>query len=545
MNAQSQHSPLPEVPFRIVSKSIGQGAYASIRKAIPLEQPKPVFAVKLIHKAYAARYGRINAKQLALEVSLHSHIGRHQNIIHFYSTGEDLVWRWIAMELAEGGDLFDKIEADEGVGEDVAHFYFTQLISAVSYMHSKHVAHRDIKPENILLSATGDLKLADFGLATLFQYHGKTKLSKTVCGSPPYVAPEILACNGEMLSKEEAGGYAADQADIWSCGIVLFVLLVGNTPWDQPDITNWEFEEYVHNNGRCTSDIWQRLPHDSLSLLRAMIKIEPQSRFTLEDVRRHPWYTRRNLYLGPDGRLSSPISLATKMLESLRIDFSQEPLASQSSQMSTEAMDIDSNAQFRLAFTQPETPLNGLLLDWERPPRLVANERMSASQPSAANDNTLTSVPQSQRWEILSEDPSMSQFSAIPAVPLSLTQNAQKFRDIVPSHSLTRFFSPLPFSLLLPLLSESLHRLGVPSPPFSYGASENREEAAWLKVKTVDGRACGMSGDIVVEQRGRGSEGILEVRFVKTKGDPVEWRRFFKKIAVLCKDGVYKPGSRV
>ena len=74
------------------------------------------------------------------------------------------------MELAEGGDLFDKIESDVGVGEDVAHLYFTQLISAMTYMHSKGVGHRDLKPENILLSAEGNLKIADFGLATLFEY---------------------------------------------------------------------------------------------------------------------------------------------------------------------------------------------------------------------------------------------------------------------------------------------------------------------------------------------------------------------------------------
>ena len=90
----------------------------------------------------------------------------HQNIIQFLANGEDQIWTWIAMELAEG-DLFDKIEADKGIGEDIAHFYFSQLISAVGYMHSRGVAHRDIKPENILL-ADGDLKLADFGLAVLY-----------------------------------------------------------------------------------------------------------------------------------------------------------------------------------------------------------------------------------------------------------------------------------------------------------------------------------------------------------------------------------------
>jgi len=129
-----------------------------------------------------------------MEVSLHSHIGQHPNIIEWFATGEDAVWKWIAMEYAEGGDLFDKIEADTGVSEDIAHFYFTQLISGVSYMHSKGVGHRDIKPENILLSESGNLKIADFGLATLFEYNGSRKLSTTMCGSPPYIAPEVISC---------------------------------------------------------------------------------------------------------------------------------------------------------------------------------------------------------------------------------------------------------------------------------------------------------------------------------------------------------------
>ncbi|EDN08705.1 conserved hypothetical protein [Histoplasma mississippiense (nom. inval.)] len=156
------------------------------------------------------------------------------------------------MELAEGGDLFDKIEADEGVGEDVAHVYFCQLVNAVGYMHSKGVAHRDIKPENILLSANGNLKIADFGLATLYEYRGETKLSTTLCGSPPYIAPEVIKCSNR---------------------VVLFVLLVGNTPWDSPTDDSYEFVEYVKTNAKPSDELWERLPTAALSLLRGMMKV--------------------------------------------------------------------------------------------------------------------------------------------------------------------------------------------------------------------------------------------------------------------------------
>ncbi|KZF22123.1 serine/threonine-protein kinase chk1 [Xylona heveae TC161] len=522
--SQSQLTLPADLPFRVISKTIGQGAYAFIRKAIPLEQSEPVFAVKFIHKASAIKHGRITAKQLLLEVSLHHHIGFHQNIVQLFDYGQDANWQWVAMELAEGGDLFDKIEADEGVGEDIAHFYFTQLIGAVSFMHSKHVAHRDIKPENILLSASGDLKLADFGLATLTRHKGHVKPSTFICGSPPYIAPEVLACGSMSRTTHHSGavGYLGDLVDIWSSGVVLFVLLVGNTPWDQPTEASPEFQEYLETNGRTTDTLWDNLPPETLSLLRGMMRVDPASRFTLEDIRRHPWFTRPNPYMSPNGRVNNPVSLATKMLESLKIDLNKPFTASQSTQAS-DNMDTDGfDLSTKLASTQPETPVSDMLFDWERPARMEANDGWKS-------------------WDRLVEDPTLSQFSATPTVPLSLTQHAQRFRDIVPSHSLTRFLSHLSFSLLLPLISEALGRLGVPVSNIPQSALEGREDMTWIKIVTVDGRACGLRGDVVVERMWGDAEGLLEVRFIKAKGDPLEWRRFFKKVVVLCKDGVYIP----
>ncbi|TVY12612.1 Serine/threonine-protein kinase chk1 [Lachnellula arida] len=539
---QSQLDPLPnDLPFRIISKTIGRGAYASIKKAIPPTDTSPVFAVKFIHKAYAVKHGRISAKQIAMEVSLHSHIGQHPNIIEWFATGEDPIWKWIAMEYAEGGDLFDKIEADVGVSEDIAHFYFTQLISGVNYMHSKGVGHRDIKPENILLSDSGNLKIADFGLATLFEYRGDTKLSTTMCGSPPYIAPEVITCSRSTQSRNtpKASGYAANQVDIWSCGVVLFVLLVGNTPWDEPTSASWEFEEYTGKKGRSTDDLWQKLPATILSLLRGMMNVDTKQRFGFEQIKRHPWYTRKNPLLTSDGKMTDPLGLATQMLEGLRIDFSQQPTASQRPRQSQDAMDIDIKPRF--SFTQPETPINDVMFDWERPPRANATT-FSSSQPTHLHDGgiaTMTNGLAGHPFESLADEPSMSQFTPAPSVPLSLTQHARRFRDIVPNYSLTRFFSHLSSHLLLQLLSDALHQLNVPIPPVSQ--MQGRHHAGWIKVKTVDGRQCSLSGDIVVDTYISGEAELLEVRFVKVKGDPLEWRRFFKNVVVLCKDGVYVP----
>jgi len=508
----------------------------SIKKAAPLNAPKPIFAVKFIHKEFAVRHGHLTPKQLQLEITLHHRLEHHANIIQFFSTGEDLTWRWIAMELAEGGDLFDKIESDVGIGQDVAHFYFTQLVSAVSYMHFKGVGHRDIKPENILLSAEGNLKIADFGLATLFEYNGVKKLCKTSCGSPPYTAPEVVTCDTRVAQKQ-GGGYYGDFVDIWSCGVVLFVLLVGNTPWDEPLDRSYEFNEYVKTNGRPDDELWHNLPTETLSLLRGMMRVNPQERFSLADVRRHPWFTRKNQYLSPEGKLENPIALATQMFDIMKIDFSQDPMASQRSHRSADLMDIDSQDwKANVASTQPETPSNDIEFDWERPPGVVTNVGVSASQPVAP------SLLRSGSWdERLAEEPSMSQFSVTPSVPLSRTQFARQFRDIVPSHSLTRFFSHWPLATLYEAISEALHRLGIPAPALPRSEIEATDGVTWIKLRTSDTRNCPLNGDIVVERLPGFDDNMFEVNFVKAKGDPVEWRRLFKKVVVLCKDAVFKP----
>ncbi|KAJ5606516.1 hypothetical protein N7510_009297 [Penicillium lagena] len=529
----SQLAPLPtDVPFRIVSKTIGQGAYACIKKACPLTSETPVFAVKYVHKDYAARHGKISARQLQLEVTVHRHVSGHKNIIEFYQTGEDEIWRWIAMELAEGGDLFDKIEADEGVGEDIAHVYFSQLASAVSFMHSKGVGHRDIKPENMLLTADGNLKIADFGLAALFEYKGTRKLSTTFCGSPPYIAPEVVTCSTRGQTK--GAGYHPDLVDIWSCGIVLFVLLAGNTPWDSPTDDSYEFHEYMATKARTTDELWQRLPPATLSLLRGMLAVDPKNRFSLEDVRRHPWYTRSNKFLSDEGKLRDPINLATSMFESLHIDFNQDPLSQnrKNARRGSDPMDMDMDEQSagQISSTQPEMLGGSMLMDWDSPQ--LASEVFSSTQPAGkpftSQDHYLANH--------LEDEPSMSQFSQQPSVPVSRTQNAQRFQDIVPSRPMTRFFSAWELKLLVPLICEALHRLGVPvpaMPPVGLG-----DTSAMVRVVAKDGRMCPLQGKVLFECV---SEGLFEVEFVKIKGDPLEWRRFFKKVAILCKDAIFKP----
>jgi serine/threonine-protein kinase CHEK1 len=489
--------------------------------------------VKLIHKGYAVKHGRVSAKQIAMEVSLHSHVGQHPHVIEWFATGEDTNWRWIAMEYAQGGDLFDKIEADVGVSEDIAHVYFSQLVSGVSFVHSKGVAHRDLKPENLLLSAGGDLKIADFGMATMFEYKGQRKTSATLCGSPPYIAPEVLSANKAK--------YSPDLVDIWSCGVILFVLLVGNTPWDEPSASSWEFQEYVRTGGRSTDALWERTPPEALSLLRGMMNIDAKSRFSFRQVRQHPWYTRHNDLLTSEGAVSDPIHLATQMLENLRIDFSQAPTSTQR-QWGQDAMDVDAGEGAKISSTQPETPINDTAWDWERPTLRSLAAMASSTQPVARADVGNANEARRMLLNSLADEPSMSQFSQNPSVPLTLTQAARQFRDIVPPESLTRFFSHMPPTLLVQMLGDALHQLNVPLPPVNPDLYS--DHIATIRVKAVDGRQQHIHGEIQIDKHRLADEHeLLDVRFVKLKGDPLEWRRFFKKIVVLCKDGVYVPDA--
>ena len=517
----------------------------SIKKGRVPGNPQ-VFAVKFIHKEFALRHGNITKKQMDMEITLHKYLGAHANLVQFFQYGENMDWKWIAMELAEGGDLFDKIESDVGVGEDIAHVYFSQLISAVTYMHSKGVGHRDIKPENILLSSEGNLKIADFGLAALFNHQGQRKTCKSSCGSPPYTAPEVLLCTS--ATAKQGMGYFADFVDIWSCGVVLFVLLVGNTPWDEPKVGSWEFEEYVRTSGHPDDELWHRLPQNTLSLLRGMMKVETKSRFSLTDVQRHPWFTRSNPHLTADGKLVDPINLATQMFEKIHIDFSRQPVETsvvRSSQetlsSSLDAMELDSPRPQRLLPSQPETPTADIMFDWETNPSIAAAVA-SASQPSA---NGASAIIPSSIDDRLSEDPALSQFAPSSIVPLSLTQAARRFGDIIPSHSLTRFVSLWSVPALIPILKTALQRAGVPVAE-SRSDEVGSEEAAWIKVRLVDERRCVLKGDVVLEnviggEMGEGS--CSQVCFVKAKGDPVEWRRFFKKIVLLCGEVVWRPES--
>ncbi|KAL1462351.1 hypothetical protein WDU94_014191, partial [Cyamophila willieti] len=158
--------------------------------------------------------------------------------------------------------------------------FFRQLISGVEYLHSKGIAHRDLKPENVLLDLQDNLKISDFGLATVFRMNGKERPLDKKCGTLPYVAPEVLVRS-----------YLAEPADIWSCGIILVAMLAGELPWDKPTADCIEYLEWKDNRHMQRSP-WNRLDVNCLSLIRRILAPLPSTRLNIEKIKSHRWYSK-------------------------------------------------------------------------------------------------------------------------------------------------------------------------------------------------------------------------------------------------------------
>lgn len=194
------------------------------------------------------------------------------------------------MEYVEGGELFHYIDDMKGLAEDEAVYIFRQIISALLYCHRLLICHRDLKPENILLDRRDlSVKLIDFGMAAL-QPEGK--LLSTPCGSPHYAAPEVVA----------AKPYDGTQADVWSCGVILYVMLTATTPFNYPADGNLGmlFHDILHANYYLPSS----LSPEAKDLLQRIFVVNPKKRICMDDVWDHPFlhkYDARFGFVGEQG----------------------------------------------------------------------------------------------------------------------------------------------------------------------------------------------------------------------------------------------------
>ncbi|KAH9003291.1 CAMK/CAMKL/CHK1 protein kinase [Lactarius hatsudake] len=293
--------------YRLIQQ-VGGGGFSTVFQAVNTEDHR-VAACKVV--ALTPKTTQAERKALDKEMRVHAAL-KHNNVLEFLTavvveTGTDSPYIpaiYMLLEFAAGGDLFDKIAPDVGVGEEVAHFYFLQLLSGLNYVHGEGVCHRDLKPENLLLDAAGTLKISDFGLCSVYKLKdsGRTRMLSERCGSLPYVAPEL---NSDK-------SYAAEPIDAWGVGVILFTMIAGNTPWDEPSARSYEFGRYV--SGAFIDDApWDRIPAPVFSLITGLLTVNPQDRMSLADAFQHPWVLTQS-QLASQG----PVALAERLTQSLR-----------------------------------------------------------------------------------------------------------------------------------------------------------------------------------------------------------------------------------
>ncbi|XP_073300980.1 CBL-interacting serine/threonine-protein kinase 20 [Primulina huaijiensis] len=255
-----------------MGKLLGKGTFAKVYHARNLKTGESV-AIKIIDKEKIVKVGLID--QIKREISVMRRI-KHPNVVQLYEVMASKSKIYFAIEYVKGGELFNKV-AKGRLKEDAARKYFQQLIAAVDFCHSRGVYHRDLKPENLLLDESGNLKVSDFGLSALVESKRQDGLLHTACGTPAYVAPEVISKRG----------YDGEKADIWSCGVILFVLLAGYLPFQDPNLVEM-YRKISRGEFKCPN--W--FPPEVKKLLSRILDPNPYSRISVSSLMENYWFRK-------------------------------------------------------------------------------------------------------------------------------------------------------------------------------------------------------------------------------------------------------------
>ena len=263
----------------ILLDTIGKGTFSKVTLGYHIQTNQTV-AIKILEKDKIQ--DKIDIERINREITILKLL-YHPNISQLYETLSTSHNFYIMMEYIDGGDLFEYISTNNYLSEQKSCKYFRQLISAIEYLNKLGIAHRDIKPENILLNnSKSTLKLIDFGLSN---FCGKDEMLNSSCGSPCYASPEMIS----------GYPYYGLISDIWSCGIVLYCMLIGSLPFDDENlkilydqITEGKF--YVPST----------LSNEAIDLLKKLLCVNPQKRISLNEIKNHVWFNMEKsvLYKG-------------------------------------------------------------------------------------------------------------------------------------------------------------------------------------------------------------------------------------------------------
>ncbi|XP_064537539.1 calcium/calmodulin-dependent protein kinase type 1 isoform X2 [Drosophila montana] len=250
---------------------LGTGAFSEVRLAESKDTPGDHFAVKIIDKK------ALKGKEESLENEIRV-LRRltHPNIVQLLETYEDKAKVYLVMELVTGGELFDRIVEKGSYTEKDASHLIRQILEAVDYMHEQGVVHRDLKPENLLYYSPDDdskIMISDFGLSKMED----SGIMATACGTPGYVAPEVLA--------QKPYGKAVD---VWSIGVISYILLCGYPPFYDENDANL-FAQILKGEFEFDSPYWDEISESAKHFIKNLMCVTVEKRYTCKQALSHPW----------------------------------------------------------------------------------------------------------------------------------------------------------------------------------------------------------------------------------------------------------------
>ncbi|XP_040834007.1 serine/threonine-protein kinase BRSK1 isoform X1 [Ochotona curzoniae] len=253
-------------PYRL-EKTLGKGQTGLVKLGVHCITGQKV-AIKIVNREKLSESVLMKVER---EIAILKLI-EHPHVLKLHDVYENKKYLYLVLEHVSGGELFDYLVKKGRLTPKEARKFFRQIVSALDFCHSYSICHRDLKPENLLLDEKNNIRIADFGMASL---QVGDSLLETSCGSPHYACPEVI--KGEK--------YDGRRADMWSCGVILFALLVGALPFDDDNL-----RQLLEKVKRGVFHMPHFIPPDCQSLLRGMIEVEPEKRLSLEQIQKHPWY---------------------------------------------------------------------------------------------------------------------------------------------------------------------------------------------------------------------------------------------------------------
>jgi len=260
----------------ILGDELGTGGFSIVVEATSKTDGEK-YAVKIIDKSMIKE----DIKLLKREIDIMKKVD-HKNILKLHEIYEDDTKVYIVMELINGSELFDRIVDKGFYSERNAQVVVRQILEAVNYLHAKGIAHRDLKPENLLCSGTGEdeiVKIADFGLSKI---QTEEERLMTSCGTPGYVAPEVLLCESYDQS-----------VDMWGVGIITYILLAGYPPFydeNNPGDDTALFEKVINVEYDMDDECWDDVSELAKDFIRHLLVKDPKERLTAEQALDHQWF---------------------------------------------------------------------------------------------------------------------------------------------------------------------------------------------------------------------------------------------------------------